>query len=133
MDIDIQRAAADDSVELAVRGRLDAESAGELRQAVAAEVRRGMHLITLDLNGVSFLSSAGIRVLFETQREARGGWWRLPCPFRKRSGAKGARADAARQDPDASCGGCDGAATGGAGRDVRTASRECGLGRASEL
>jgi len=72
MDIDIQRAAAEDSVELAVRGRLDAESAGELRQAVAAEIRRGMHLITLDLDGVSFLSSAGIRVLFETQREARG-------------------------------------------------------------
>lgn len=84
MDIDIQRAAADDSVELAVRGRLDAESAGELRQAVAAEVRRGMHLITLDLNGVSFLSSAGIRVLFETQREARGAGG--DCHVRSASG-----------------------------------------------
>lgn len=84
MDIDIQRTAAEDSVELAVRGRLDADSAGELRQAVAAEVRRGMHLITLDLDGVSFLSSAGIRVLFETQREARGAGG--DCHVRSASG-----------------------------------------------
>ena len=31
-----------------------------------------MHAIALDLTQVAFLSSAGIRVLFETQREARG-------------------------------------------------------------
>jgi anti-anti-sigma factor len=71
MDIRIDRVPREDGVELAVVGRLDAESAGELRHAVAAEVRRGGHLISLDLAGVTFLSSAGIRVLFETQREAR--------------------------------------------------------------
>ena len=72
MDILIDRVQQGDGVELVVRGRLDAESAGELRQAVSAEVRRGMHAIALDLTNVGFLSSAGIRVLFETQREARG-------------------------------------------------------------
>lgn len=72
MDIRIERVSRADGVELAVVGRLDAESAGELRHAVAAEVRRGEHRISLDLAGVTFLSSAGIRVLFETQREARG-------------------------------------------------------------
>lgn len=71
MEIRIDRVPREDGVELAVIGRLDAESAGELRQAVAAEVRRGEHQISLDLAAVTFLSSAGIRVLFETQREAR--------------------------------------------------------------
>jgi anti-anti-sigma factor len=71
MEIQIDRVPFEDGVELAVGGRLDAESAGELRQFVAAEVRRGETRISLDLAGVSFLSSAGIRVLFETQREAR--------------------------------------------------------------
>lgn len=71
MEIQIERVPQEDGVELAVVGRLDAESAGELRHAVAGEVRRGEHRISLDLVGVTFLSSAGIRVLFETQREAR--------------------------------------------------------------
>jgi anti-anti-sigma factor len=71
MDIRIDRVPREDGVELVVTGRLDAESAGELRHAVAGEVRRGEHQISLDLAAVTFLSSAGIRVLFETQREAR--------------------------------------------------------------
>jgi anti-anti-sigma factor len=71
MEISIERVPREDGVELVVSGRLDAESAGELRHAVAGEVRRGEHHISLDLAGVTFLSSAGIRVLFETQREAR--------------------------------------------------------------
>lgn len=71
MEIAIDRRPRGPGVELAVAGRLDAESAGELRHAVAAEMRRGLSAISLDLAGVSFLSSAGIRVLFETQRDAR--------------------------------------------------------------
>jgi anti-sigma B factor antagonist len=71
MDVHIDRRPDSDGTTLVVQGRLDAESAAELRQAVSAEVRRGMHLISLDLAAVTFLSSAGIRVLFETQREAR--------------------------------------------------------------
>jgi anti-sigma B factor antagonist/stage II sporulation protein AA (anti-sigma F factor antagonist) len=71
MDIVIDRLPRDAGLDLAVRGRLDAESAGELRLAVSEEVRRGWQSIALDLSAVTFLSSAGIRVLFETQREAR--------------------------------------------------------------
>ena len=71
MDIDIDRRPGETDVVLVVRGRLDAESAAELRHAVAAEVRQGVQAITLDLVETTFLSSAGIRVLFETQREAR--------------------------------------------------------------
>lgn len=72
MDIVIQRHPRDDGVALAVSGRLDAESSDELRHAVAAEIRRGLPAITLDLSAVSFLSSAGISALFEAQRDARG-------------------------------------------------------------
>lgn len=71
MDVVIERLPRDAGIELSVCGRLDAESAGELRLAVSEEVRRGRQAITLDLAAVTFLSSAGIRVLFETQREAR--------------------------------------------------------------
>jgi anti-anti-sigma regulatory factor len=49
MEIQIERVPQEDGVELAVVGRLDAESAGELRHAVAGEVRRGEHRISLDL------------------------------------------------------------------------------------
>lgn len=75
MDIGIERLQHDDGVTLAVRGRLDAECADELRHAAEEELRRGFHAITLDLDGVTFLSSAGIRVLFEAQRavKAAGG------------------------------------------------------------
>ena len=78
-EISIEPVRRDDSTLLVVSGRLDAESAGDLRRAVEEEVRRGGHAITLGLEAVSFLSSAGIRVLFETQRAARdaGGSCRI--------------------------------------------------------
>jgi len=77
MDISIERRenAPDMSgeavVELAVSGRIDAESGVELEHAVAEELRRGRHAIRLDCSGVSFLSSAGIRVLFNVHRAAK--------------------------------------------------------------
>jgi anti-anti-sigma factor len=75
MDITIESHDRGAGVELVVRGRLDAETAAELARAVAEELRRGRHEIMLDLDGVGFLSSAGIRVLFETHRstKAAGG------------------------------------------------------------
>jgi anti-anti-sigma factor len=79
MDISIERRASntplagsgDVAVELAVRGRIDAESGAELEHAVAEELRRGHHAIRLDCTDVSFLSSAGIRVLFNVHRAAK--------------------------------------------------------------
>ena len=88
MDIAIERIPRDEAVELVVRGRLDAECAGELKHAVAAELRQGFQAITLDLLAVPFLSSAGIRVLFDIQRTTRaaGGDCRITVvsdPVRK--------------------------------------------------
>lgn len=58
-------------VELVVRGMIDAASGPELEHAVAEELRRGGHAIRLDCTDVSFLSSAGIRVLLNVHRAAK--------------------------------------------------------------
>ncbi len=72
MDISICRRESPDALVLVVSGRLDAEHAGELARAVDEEFRRGQHAIALDLAACGFLSSAGIRVLFEIHRRAQG-------------------------------------------------------------
>lgn len=71
MDLTIDRVECDGGVVLICAGRLDAETGDELARAVAEELRRGRHQIRLDLGETTFLSSAGIRGLFETQRSAQ--------------------------------------------------------------
>ena len=72
MDISIERRAdGDAAVGLVVTGRIDAETGDDLEHSVAEELRQGHHLIRLDLTAVSFLSSAGIRVLFNIYRAAK--------------------------------------------------------------
>ena len=63
---------AGDRVDLVARGRIDAETATELEAAVEAQLRLGRHTIRLDLGAVGFLSSAGIRALFNVHRAAKG-------------------------------------------------------------
>jgi anti-sigma B factor antagonist len=72
MDITIARRETPEAVVLSVSGRLDAEHVGELARVVDEELRRGHHAIALDLSDCGFLSSAGIRVLFEIHRSAQG-------------------------------------------------------------
>jgi anti-anti-sigma factor len=71
MDLGIERVEHDGVVVLVCTGRLDAETGDELASAVADELRHGYHAIRLDLAATTFLSSAGIRGLFETQRSAK--------------------------------------------------------------
>jgi len=71
VDLEISRSERGDEVLLACVGRLDAETGEELSRAVAEELRRGHLAIRLDLGGTSFLSSAGIRGLFDTHRAAK--------------------------------------------------------------
>ncbi len=71
MDLEISRIETADEVVLACAGRLDAETGDELARAVAEELRRGHLAIRLDLGETGFLSSAGIRGLFETHRAAK--------------------------------------------------------------
>ena len=75
MDLSIERrvhsAGPDGGVDLVARGRIDAETAAEIEAAVEEELRRGVHTLRLDLDGVAFLSSAGIRSLFNVNRAAK--------------------------------------------------------------
>lgn len=52
---------------LAVEGRLDTNTAGELEQAVKASFAGCTDLI-FDLNGLAYVSSAGLRVLLLAQK-----------------------------------------------------------------
>jgi anti-anti-sigma factor len=63
---------AGDRVDLVARGRIDSETATELEAAVDEQLRLGRHTIRLDLGEVGFLSSAGIRSLFNVHRAAKG-------------------------------------------------------------
>ena len=72
MELSIDRRETPDALVLAVAGRLDAEHAGQLAAAVDEELRRGHHRVALDLGDCGFLSSAGIRTLFEVHRAAKG-------------------------------------------------------------
>lgn len=71
MELEISRHEHEESVTLVCVGRLDAETGDDLGRAVAEELRRGHDAIRLDLAGTGFLSSAGIRCLFETQRAVK--------------------------------------------------------------
>lgn len=71
MDLSIERAEEGELVVLVCTGRLGAETTDELARAVAEELRRGFPAIRLDLAATNFLSSAGIRSLFEIQRSTK--------------------------------------------------------------
>ena len=61
--MDIKKQIIGDRAEIQVIGRMDAYWAALLATALDDAVREGLHEISLDLSGVSFMSSAGIGVL----------------------------------------------------------------------
>lgn len=71
MDLSIARSEHHEVVVLACTGSLGAETSDDLARAVAEELRRGFPSIRLDLTATTFLSSAGIRSLFEIQRSTK--------------------------------------------------------------
>jgi len=80
--MEITRKTATDGLELAVEGRIDAYWADHLTAALDDAIRSGVDRIALDLHGVAYLSSAGIRTLLVAHRElARvGGALRIVRP-----------------------------------------------------
>jgi anti-sigma B factor antagonist len=64
---------------VAVNGSLDALTAPELADALGTELREGRTLLVADLGGLEYTSSAGLRVLLNTVKDARskGGDLRL--------------------------------------------------------
>jgi anti-anti-sigma factor len=56
---------------VAVKGSLDALTAPELADALATQLRQGNAKLVADLTGLEYTSSAGLRVLLNSAKEAR--------------------------------------------------------------
>lgn len=60
---------------LNVTGRVDAATAPKLKQAIDDLFAEGRHRIVLDLAGLEYISSPGLRVLIEARKQARD--WKM--------------------------------------------------------
>src|SRR5262245_49515728 len=58
----------DGVIELQVKGRLDNEAADDLLAAIDGVLRRGHHAALLDMQGVDYVSSAGLGALVRAQK-----------------------------------------------------------------
>ena len=61
--MDIAKQKTGDILVLRLTGRLDANWCDHVQKAIAAVVHEGEHRVHLDMAGVSYVSSAGLRVL----------------------------------------------------------------------
>jgi anti-anti-sigma factor len=59
------------TVELCVHGRLDAHWADHLTRAIEEILHGGAHHLRVDMSGVSYMSSAGVRVLLRFRKQAQ--------------------------------------------------------------
>jgi anti-anti-sigma factor len=69
--VEIAERTVEDGVELRVSGRLDASWADHLSRALDAAVRGGADRIIVEMSQISYVSSAGIRVLLQAHRQVR--------------------------------------------------------------
>ena len=67
--MEIRRQRIDDVLELEIQGRLDGYWADHLAQSLDDVVREGTRNLRLNLSGISYLSSAGIRVLVRAHKQ----------------------------------------------------------------
>jgi anti-sigma B factor antagonist len=56
---------------VSVTGRIDSATAPQLAQALDALIKNNKFKIVLDMSGVEYMSSAGLRTLLATQRQCR--------------------------------------------------------------
>ncbi|HEY6500691.1 MAG TPA: STAS domain-containing protein [Streptosporangiaceae bacterium] len=63
MSLEITRTERDDTVTLTVKGEIDMSTAGEFRRALDDSKAPGR--LVLDLTGVEYLDSAGVKVLYD--------------------------------------------------------------------
>ncbi len=69
--MEISRESSGDLVTLRLAGRLDANWCNHVEAALTATVRGGDHRLQLDMAGVSYMSSAGLRVLLAFYKQLR--------------------------------------------------------------
>lgn len=53
-------------------GRIDSSTASQLGEAMKAVIEDGIHQIVLDIGGVDYMSSAGLREIVMTLKKVRG-------------------------------------------------------------
>ena len=69
MSLDIElHAPGRGSQRVAVRGRLDTHTYEDLDEALAPLLTRQLHSLVLDLSGLDYISSAGIRSIFKARK-----------------------------------------------------------------
>lgn len=56
---------------ISVKGRIDSNTAPDLSKAIAKSTAAGDYRLVIDLGGVDFLSSAGLRVLMLAQKTCK--------------------------------------------------------------
>jgi anti-sigma B factor antagonist len=61
----------DGAMVLAVTGRVDTTTAGDLEAAINLGISNGFRQILLDFDGVTYISSVGLRVLLATAKKLR--------------------------------------------------------------
>ncbi len=69
--MEITTAARGDGAVLSIAGRIDTVSAPALEQAINRSIESGTRKVLLDLSGVSYISSGGLRVLLATAKRLR--------------------------------------------------------------
>jgi anti-anti-sigma factor len=69
--MDIRNIVTGDSCEMLVSGRIDGAGANELEVEILNAIRSGAKSIYVNLNGATFLCSAGLRVLLQYWRQMK--------------------------------------------------------------
>lgn len=83
--MDIQIIGQGGATVLSARGRIDSMSAGHLGEALTREISAGHTTLVLDLAGVDYMSSAGLRELVNALKKVKrvSGDLRLAQPSRR--------------------------------------------------
>jgi anti-anti-sigma factor len=75
--LEIARHPLEDGVELELRGELEISTVGLLRQALREARDEEASLVRLDVSGLDFVDSTGLRALLVANREASVAGWKL--------------------------------------------------------
>jgi anti-anti-sigma factor len=69
--MEIQVTEAEPATIVAITGSVDGLTAGPLMERLSEEVKSGKTRLVLDFSGVDYVSSAGLRALLATMKDAR--------------------------------------------------------------
>jgi anti-sigma B factor antagonist len=70
-ELDINVEGLKRTVLVTVAGRIDSTNASQLDDALKGEMSKGNHTLVVNLNGVEYMSSAGLRALVSALRECK--------------------------------------------------------------